>query len=108
MEGIIIAITGTIAAVGSVYAAYTEYHKRQLDSTDRSRKSNLDEFGQLLKGYKDLKDEYEEQVKQLRKENASLHAEVISMRKTMRDYEFRLKAFERKQEVIKEEVKEIK
>ena len=107
MEGIVIAITGTIAAIGGLYAAYVELNKRQLDSKDLQKKSDLDEFGQLLKGYKDLKDEYEEQVKQLRAENKSLHEEIIKMRATMRDYEKRLREFENKQKTMKEQVKEI-
>jgi chromosome segregation ATPase len=101
MEGIIIAITGTIAAVGSIYAARVEYNKRKLDSKDTIQKNKLDEFGALLQGYKDLKNEYEEQVKELRKENGKLHAEILSMRRTMRDYEQRLQKFEKNQEVIK-------
>jgi len=106
MESIIIAVTGTVTAIGVLYKAYVELQKKGLDSKGLDRRNDIDEFGTLLQGYKDLKNEYEEQVKELRAENILLKKELNELRSIMKKYEAKLREFEIRQQLTKKEKQE--
>jgi len=101
MEAVIIAITGTVTAMGVIYKAYVELSKRLIDNRGEDRQKDIDEFSALLQGYKDLKGEYEEQVKSLKEENKHLKSIVDKL-------ETRVKELERILTKEQREVKQLK
>lgn len=87
MEAVIIAVTGTITAIGVLYKTYVELQKKLVDNRSESRQKDIDEFLALLQGYKDLKSEYEEQVKSLKEENKILKSIVQKLEARVRELE---------------------
>lgn len=65
-EGVIVASAGLVTAIVGGMKVISEVLKRRYDNQEKNKKANVDEFGELLQGYKDLKGEYEKQVNELK------------------------------------------
>lgn len=66
IEGVIIASAGLITAIVGGLKVLSDMSKRRYESRQEAQRSDVKEFSELLQGYKDLKGEYEKQVKDLK------------------------------------------
>ena len=71
-EGTIVALSGLVAAVVGGYQLYTKYK-------EKTAEQEMSEFKTVLEAWKEFKEEYIEQINELKKENADLRQTVLDL-----------------------------